>query len=260
MTYECIVFEKMEQSAVITLNRPHVKNAMNMKMIREITSALDLSEHDEEVKTIIFRGAGNKAFSAGADIDEMANDTSLVVREKTKQWIAMFAKIESISKPVIAAVHGYAPAGGTELTLACDFVITDRTAKFGLAEVNIGVIPGAGATIRLTRWLGRAKAKEILMTGKLIDAETAYQWGLSNRIVENGDVFSEALKLASELGEKSPLALAAIKRAVNVASEMDYEKGIQYVLQEFALLFSSEDQKEGMRAFIEKRKPVFNGR
>ncbi|MEH7248943.1 enoyl-CoA hydratase/isomerase family protein [Neobacillus niacini] len=260
MDYEFILYEKIEKSAVITLNRPKLNNAMNMGMIREITSALGCAERDPEVRAIIFRGAGQKAFSAGADIDEMSNDTSLLVREKTQEWISMFKKIESIEKPVIAAVHGYAPAGGTELTLACDFVITDRTAKFGLAEVNIGVIPGAGATIRLTRWLGRARAKEILMTGKLIDAEKALEWGLSNRIVENGEVFTEALAFANELAEKSPLSLAAIKRSVNVASEMDFDKGIQYVLQEFALLFSSEDQKEGMRAFIEKRKPQFNGR
>jgi enoyl-CoA hydratase/carnithine racemase len=260
MGYEFIIFEKQDHVAVLTLNRPKVNNAMNMGMISEITFALERAEQDEEIRCIIFRGAGEKAFSAGADIDEMANDTPLIVREKTKKWIAMFNKVESIPKPVIAAVHGYAPAGGTELTLACDFVITDRTAKFGLAEVNIGVIPGAGATIRLTRWLGRARAKEILMTGKLIDADTAYKWGLSNRIVENGEEFKEALAFAHELSQKSPLSLAAVKRSVNVASEMDFDKGIQYVLQEFALLFSSEDQKEGMRAFIEKRKPHFIGR
>ncbi|UTE74993.1 enoyl-CoA hydratase/isomerase family protein [Rossellomorea marisflavi] len=258
--YECILYEQVEQAAVITLNRPHVNNAMNMQMIREITSALERAERDSEVKSLIFIGAGDKAFSAGADIEEMANDSSIVVREKTQEWVKMFQKIESIPKPVIAAVSGYAPAGGTELTLACDFVITDRTAKFGLAEVNIGVIPGAGATVRLTRWIGRARAKEVLMTGKLIDAELAYEWGLSNKIVEDGEVLSEAITFARELSKKSPLSLAAVKRAVNIAGEMDMEKGIQYVLQEFALLFSSEDQKEGMKAFIEKRKPEFQGK
>ena len=258
--YKYILYEKQDQIAVITLNRPEVNNAMNIGMIREITKALQTADSDETLRCLIIRGAGEKAFSAGADIGEMAHDTPLIVRNKTQEWIAMFQLIESIGKPVIAAVHGYAPAGGTELILACDHVITDYSAKFGLAEVNIGVIPGAGAIIRLTRWLGRTRAKEILMTGKMIDAQKALEWGLSNQIVENGTVFDAALAFANELAEKSPLSLAAVKRSVNMASEMDFEKGIQYVAQEFALLFSSEDQKEGMQAFLEKRKPQFYGK
>jgi len=161
---------------------------------------------------------------------------------------------------VIAQVHGYAIAGGTETTLCCDLVIASDDAKLGLAEIKVGVIPGAGACVRLTRWVGRAQAKEILMTGDMIPAEEAKRLGLVNRVVPRETLEEETMTLARQIASRSPLAIAAAKRAVNVGSELDLEKGIEYVLREFALLFATEDKVEGMTAFLEKREANFKGR
>lgn len=257
--YETIIVEKFDHYKIIYLNRPNVFNAMNMKMIEELIAEFEISKLDEICYPIIITGVGDKAFSAGADIDEMRFDIPQDVLEKTKRWVYLFKLIETISQPVIAAVNGYAPAGGTELSLACDYVITNKKSRFGLAEINIGVMPGAGAIVRITRWLGRARAKEILMTGKMISAEQAFEWGLSNELLEGGNdnVLERAKEVAREFSGKSLRALGAIKNSINVAEEIPYNTAIDLIMRDFSLLFDTPDQREGMSAFVEKRKPVF---
>jgi enoyl-CoA hydratase/carnithine racemase len=257
--YETILFEAREGICRITLNRPEKRNAMNALMLRELTAALERAEADGSVRVCVLRGAGEKAFSSGADLSELAASGPLEVRESNRVWISLFKTIEAMGKPVIASVYGHAIAGGTELTLCCDLVVTSEDAFFGLTEMRIGVIPGAGACVRLPRWVGRAKAKEILMTGEPIPAAEAHRIGLVNRVVPRAELERATDELAAKLASRSPAALEAAKRAVNIGSEMDLDRGIEYVLQEFALLFAGPDQKEGMSAFLEKREPRFTG-
>lgn len=260
MGYETIIYEEKDRIATIIFNRPKVLNAMNIKMIREMTDAIERVKKNGDIRVLIFRGAGDKAFSAGADISELQDKGPLALKEMVKVWVNFFHQIEVLPKPVIAAVQGYAPGGGTELSLCCDMVLAADDAKFGLAEIKIGVIPGSGATIRLPRWVGKAKAMEILMTGDLINAEEAVRIGLANKVVPKEKLLETTMELANKLAQRGPLALAAAKACVNVGAEMDRDRGIEYALHEFLLLFDSEDQKEGMKAFLEKRTPEFKGR
>jgi enoyl-CoA hydratase/carnithine racemase len=257
--YETILVETRDSVCRITLNRPEKRNAMNERMLRELAGALGRCEEDERVRVCVLRGAGEKAFSAGADLSEIASSGPLEIRESNRLWIDVFKTIEAMGKPVIASVHGHALAGGTELTLCCDLVVASDDALFGLTEMRVGVIPGAGACVRLPRWVGRAKAKEILMTGDPIPADEAYRIGLVNRVVPRAGLERATDELAAKLAARSPTALKAAKRAVNIGGEMDLDRGIEYVLQEFALLFAGSDQKEGMSAFLEKREPKFTG-
>jgi enoyl-CoA hydratase/carnithine racemase len=189
----------------------------------------------------------------------MGND-SVSAERVTRRWIRMFELVESIPQPVVASVHGHAIAGGTELTLACDFVVAGESARFGLTESRVGVVPGAGACVRLTRWVGRAAAKEILMLGDPLSAAEAHRVGLVTRLVPDEQLLAETASLAGTLAARSPLALAAAKRAVNFASELELRAGIEQVLADFTALFDADDQKEGMAAFLEKRPPRFTGR
>jgi enoyl-CoA hydratase len=260
MEFTTLHFEVDENIAWITFNRPKVLNAFNTEMLRDCIRALEYCRESPEVRVVVFRGAGEKAFSAGADISEIQGNDPFRQRDYNDLWIEFFRLIENIRKPMIASVHGYAPGGGTELTLCCDIVIAGDDAKFGLAEIKIGVIPGAGATIRLPRWVGKAKAMEILMTGDFVDAAEAHRIGLINQVVPREELAQATLAMARKIAQRSPLALAAAKAAVNIGAEMDRDRGIDYALCEFLLLFASEDQKEGMKAFIEKRNPIFTGR
>jgi enoyl-CoA hydratase/carnithine racemase len=259
MTYNNLIFEVQDRIAFITFNRPQVLNAFNTEMLREGIDALERCRDDHDIRVVVFRAAGDRAFSAGADIAEIQGNNPFQQLAYNKLWIEFFHHIENIRKPMIASVHGYAPGGGTELSLCCDMVIASRDAKFALAEIKIGVIPGAGATIRLPRWVGKAKAMEMLMTGDFVDAEEAHRIGLINRVVAKEELADETLKLAQKLAARSPLAIAAAKAAVNIGAEMDRDRGIEYALREFLLLFASRDQKEGMQAFVEKREPRFTG-
>jgi enoyl-CoA hydratase len=260
MDYKNIIYEKTDQVGVVTFNRPKVHNAFNTHVIRELIHCFEDIEADDDVRVIVLRGAGGKAFSAGADLDEIKDNGPMEQRPYQYLWMKWFRHIETIRKPVIASVEGYAPGGGTEITVCCDLVIAADDAKFGLAETKVGVMPGAGATVRLTRWVGKAKAMEILMLGNFFSAEEAMELGLANKVVPKAQLWDETMKIAKELCERPPLALAAVKMAVNVGGEMDLYKGIDFALEEFLLLFASEDQKEGMKAFLEKRKPVWKGR
>ncbi|MGB9498391.1 MAG: enoyl-CoA hydratase/isomerase family protein [Dissulfuribacterales bacterium] len=259
MAYETILFEVKDHIAFITFNRPKVLNAFNVKMLHECIEVLEQCQKDKNIRCVIFRGAGEKAFSAGADILEIKDNDPFMQLAYNRLWIKMFYLIENIRKPMIASIHGYAPGGGTELSVCCDMVLASDDAKFALAEIKIGVMPGAGATVRLPRWVGKAKAMEILMLGEFMDAKEAHRIGLVNHVVPKEELASFTLEFAKKLVKRSPLALAAVKAAINVGAEMDRDRGIEYALNEFLLLFASKDQKEGMKAFVEKREPVFTG-
>ncbi len=260
MTYETILYQKQDRIATIVMNRPEKMNAMNTKMLLELGEALRAAEGDSEVVAVVLRGAGSKAFSAGADISEMREGSPWTMRGYNMTWIELFRQIEMLRKPVIAVVRGYALAGGFEISLACDMVMATEDAKFGMAEINIGILPGAGGPQRLTRVMSRNKAKEILMTGDMISAAEAHSLGLVNHVFPVESLEEELQKFLDKIRSKGPLALAAVKAAVNLGAELDMDKGILYTLNEYLMLFGTEDQREGMKAFFEKRKPEFKGR
>jgi enoyl-CoA hydratase/carnithine racemase len=244
----------------ITFDRPEKRNAFDEPMLAEIHDALVEAGRSPELRVVILTG-DERAFSTGADLRDYATFDALGARESNlRSWMRTLGAIEALDKPVIAAVRGAAVAGGTETILACDLVVAAEDAMLGLAEMRVGVMPGAGAVTRLTRWVGRAIAKEILMTGDPITGIEAHRIGLVNRVVPAERVLGEARSLAEVLASRSPLALGAVKRAVNLGGEMTLEQGMAYTLQEFALLFDSHDQEEGMTAFLEKRPPRFLGR
>lgn len=260
MTQETIRYDVKDRVATITLSRPAVLNAMNGACLIECMAALAQATDDDAVRVVVVRGDGDRAFTAGADIREIAGYGPQQMARYNRQWLNWFATIEACPKPVVASVHGWATGGGTEMTLACDFVICAQSARFGLAEIDIGVIPGAGAAVRLTRWLGRLRAKEILMLGARIPGEQAVAWHLANSCVPDDDLATATAELAATLAAKPPLALAAAKRSVNVGSEAAMPIALEYELREFLLLFATDDQKEGMAAFLDKRTPNFQGR
>ena len=204
MAYETILYEVSGAIATLTLNRPKKLNAMNALCIREMRAALAALRGDEAVRVVVLKGAGERAFTAGADISELADKTPDQMRAYNRQWLGLFDDIESLPKPVIASVHGYATGGGTEMSLTCDFVLCAEDSRFGLAEINIGVIPGAGAAVRLTRWMGRLKAKEILMMGEFLSGAEAVACGLANRSVPNQDLAEVTAEWAGKLAKKAP--------------------------------------------------------
>jgi len=243
--------------AVIELNRPQVLNALNRKMVAEIVAALEGYDRNDDVRVIVLMGRG-RAFAAGADIDEMAEDDTISM-ELLNQF-ADWDRIALIKKPIIGAVQGFALGGGFELALCCDMLFASETAEFGFPEVNIGVMPGAGGTQRLTKLMGKTKALEFLWTGERMSAKTAYDFGVVNRLIAPELLVEETIKFAKKLAKQPPLSLRLIKEAVNKAVDYPLYEGMQFERKNFYLLFSSEDQKEGMRAFIEKRKPNFRGK
>lgn len=240
----------------IRLNRPKQLNALNRKMVREIVTALEMLDQNDEVVAILLSGNG-RAFSAGADIDEMANNGSIQL-ELINQF-ADWDRIALIKKPIIGAVQGFVFGGGFELALCCDILIAANGTQFSFPEVHLGVMPGAGGTQRLTKLIGRAKALEWLWTGDRFSVEQAYDSGIVNRIVAEELLMEEALKFVKKISKQPPLSLRLIKDSVNKAVDYSLYEGMQYERKNFYLLFGSQDQKEGMQAFIEKRKPNFKG-
>lgn len=243
--------------ALLRLNRPEAMNALNTPLMLELMDALETLDADETIGAFVITGDA-RAFAAGADIKEMAEASSIELL--LKGHISPFDRIRKISKPVIAAVSGWCLGGGNELALSCDLIVASETARFGQPEINLGVIPGAGGTQRLTRSLGKALAMEMVLNNRNLTAEEALRYGLVNRVVPVERYLDAALELAAEIAARAPLAVRLGKEAVNRAQETHLADGIAEERQAFYFLFSSEDQKEGMRAFGEKRKPKWTGR
>lgn len=242
---------------VLTLNRPDVLNALNRELMQELVVELERMDRDDAVKVLVITG-NDKAFAAGADIREMADESavSLLLKRQFDVW----DRIGGITKPIIAAVSGYVLGGGCELMMNCDLVVASDTARFGQPEICIGVMPGAGGTQRLTRAVGHRKAMELLLTGDTMLAEEALRCGLINKVAPVELYLEEALKLAWRIANQPPLAVSLIKQAVRKAQDLSLAEGLDFERQCFHLLFASEDQKEGMLAFQEKRSPQFKGR
>ncbi|MFD1019203.1 enoyl-CoA hydratase/isomerase family protein [Thalassobacillus hwangdonensis] len=255
--FEFISTSVNDQVGSIILNRPKVLNALNRKMVSEIVVAMETFDQNEDVRVILVTGEG-RAFAAGADIDEMAEDGSIDF-ELLNQF-AEWDRIALVKKPIICAVQGFALGGGFELVLACDMVLAAEDAEFGFPEVNIGVMPGAGGTQRLTKLLGRTQALQYLWTGDRITAKEAEAKGIINKLISPELLKDEAEKFAKRLSKQAPLSLRMIKESVNKAVDYSLYEGMQFERKNFYLLFSSEDQKEGMNAFIEKRRPKFKGK
>jgi len=257
-SYETLIVETHETTRLIRLNRPQALNALNAKLTGELSAALDAAEDDPAIHCIVITGS-ERAFAAGADIKEMATKSYADVYGEdfiTKNW----ERASQIRKPVIAAVSGYALGGGCELAMMCDFIIAAENAKFGQPEITLGVSPGAGGTQRLTRFIGKAKAMDMVLTGRMMDAAEAERCGLVSRVVAADKLIDEALAAAKTIGAMSLNAVMLTKEMVNAAYETPLAQGVKLERRLFHSLFAFEDQKEGMAAFIEKRKPAFKGR
>jgi len=258
-SYENILVERRERVAIITINRPEKRNALNIQTRAEGAAALDELAADDSVRVVIFTGAGDKAFIAGADIAEFAERTALSQREVMLQR-GLFNAVDSFPKPIIAMVNGYCLGGGCEVALACDLRIAGESASFGQPEINLGIIPGGGGTQRLTRLVGEGKAMEMILSGEIINAQEAYRLGLVNQVVPADQLLTKTMEIANRIAEKSPIAVRLAKEAVKLASRSNLDEGLRREVDLFALCFSSEDKDEGVKAFLEKRKPEFKGR
>ncbi|MEM7775707.1 MAG: enoyl-CoA hydratase [Pseudomonadota bacterium] len=253
-SYENILVETRGAVGLITLNRPQALNALNSKLIEELGDALDQFERAETVRCIVITGS-EKAFAAGADIKEMQSKTFMDVYKG--DFIATWERVATVRKPVIAAVSGFALGGGCELAMMCDFIIASDTAKFGQPEINLGVSPGAGGTQRLTRFVGKSKAMDMCLTGRMMDADEAERCGLVSRIVPADQLLDEAIKTAETIAAKSVPIVMMTKESVNRAYETTLAEGVRFERRLFHAMFATDDQKEGMAAFAEKRKPNF---
>jgi enoyl-CoA hydratase len=259
MSFENIVFQVDQGIATITFNRPKALNALNQALLAELSQALDAIAADESVRVLILTGAGEKAFVAGADIGELATFSALQAKNFSKAGHAIIAKLQELPIAVIAAVNGFALGGGSEIALACDFIYAADTAKFGLPEITLGLIPGFGGTQRLPRLIGANRAKELIFTGKMISAAEAAQIGLANKVVPAAALMEEALKTARDIAAKGRVSLRAVKQAINQGLNVDLVSGCNIEVDAFALALASPDAKEGTAAFLEKRKAVFKG-
>jgi enoyl-CoA hydratase len=258
MPYSNILVETRGQVGLITLNRPQALNALCDALIRELGRALDAFEADDAIGAVVITGSA-KAFAAGADIKEMASRDYMDVYLRdfiTDGW----ERITTCRKPIVAAVAGFALGGGCEIAMMCDTIIAAETAKFGQPEINLGVIPGSGGTQRLTRFVGKAKAMDMVLTGRMMDAAEAERSGLVSRVVPAERLLEEALAVAAKIAEMSRPAVLMAKEAVNRAYETTLAEGVRFERRVFHSLFATEDQKEGMAAFVEKRKPRFKNR
>jgi enoyl-CoA hydratase len=257
MTYENLLVETRGPVGIVTLNRPKALNALNTALIDELNQAIAGFEADDAVGAIVLTGS-EKAFAAGADIKEMQSRS--YVDAYLGDFLTSWDRLAACRKPVIAAVSGYALGGGCELAMMCDFIIAADTAKFGQPEIQLGVMPGAGGTQRLTRAVGKSKAMDMILTGRMMDAEEAERAGLVSRIVPAADLLAEAVKVAGKIaGMSRPSALMA-KESVNRAYETTLAEGVRFERRLFQSMFATEDQKEGMTAFVEKRQPAFRNR
>lgn len=259
MDFNNILIEKKEGIAKITINRPNVLNALNVETINEITTCIKELEKDKRIKVVILTGKG-KAFIAGADISQMKNMTPVESKKFAEIGHNMLFTIENSPLPFIAAVNGYALGGGCETVMACDICIASKNALFGQPEINLGIHPGFGGTQRLPRLVGKIVAKELLLTGKNINAEEAMRIGLINDVVEDDKLMIKVYKIAEVISNKSPIQTEFIKSLVNKGSETDLITACSLEISHFATSFSTDDQSEGMNAFLNKKKPVFKGK
>jgi enoyl-CoA hydratase/carnithine racemase len=259
-TFGNILYETKGAIAYITLNRPKVLNALNKCVIMELKVAFEAAREDSTVRGVIFTGAGDKAFAAGADISEMLHDTPIEAEEKTRLGQALTTLIENLGKPVIAAVNGYALGGGCELAMACTIRLASETAKFGQPEVKIGIMPGYGGTQRLPRLVGKGRALQLILTGDVIGAEEAYRIGLVNEIVPSGSLIARAEAILKQISANAPQGVKFSIEAVNKGLDTSVDEGLLIEASLFALCAATEDKKEGTTAFLGKRAPQFQGR
>jgi enoyl-CoA hydratase len=254
-----LIVERGDGIAVVTINRPKVLNALNGQTLDELRRVVLALRRAEDVRCVIITGAGEKSFIAGADINELSVQSPVSGRDHAMRGQHILDLIENMGKPVIAAINGFALGGGCELAMACTLRIAADTARLGQPEINLGIIPGGGGTQRLTRLVGEGKAMELILTGDMIDAQHAYNLGLVNLVVPAADLEAKTLEMANRIAEKSPVALRMAKEAVKTAARANLDEGLRREIDLFALTFSSQDKDEGVRAFLEKRKPDFKG-
>lgn len=258
MAYETLIIEQTGQVALVRLNRPSALNALNSQLLGELAKALDALDRDDAVRCVVLTGS-DRAFAAGADIKEMS-DKSYADMFSQNFFVPIAKAIEAFRKPIIAAVSGYALGGGCELAMLCDFIIASETAKFGQPEITLGVSPGIGGSQRLTRFVGKSKSMDMILTGRQMDAAEAERAGLVSRVVSIDKLIDEAMAAATKIAALSPLAVMINKDLVNQAYETTLSAGLAYERRLFHSLFAFEDQKEGMAAFIDKRPASFKGR
>lgn len=259
MSYQTIIFEKHGSVGVIKFNRPKALNAINPDLLNETQQALDEIEKDASIRVLILTGEGEKAFVAGADIAHMVNLSPLEARRFSLKGHDLGVRLERLPIPVIACVNGFALGGGTEMALACDFIYASENAKFGQPEINLGIIPGFGGTQRLPRLVGKAIAKELCMTGGMISAQEAKDIGLVNKVFSPDKLWEETLKTAQLIASKGRVSLRAVKQCIDRGFDTDLRSGCQIEADAFGLVMASPDGKEGMSAFLEKRKPDLKG-
>ena len=257
MTYKTVLTEVRGKVGIVKLNRPEARNAFNQLLLREMFEALEAFDRDDEIHALVLTG-DDKAFAAGADIKEMAEASPFEMIQSRR--VEVFDRMRLIRKPVIAAVSGWALGGGCEVALSCDLIVASETAKFGQPEITIGVIPGAGGTQRLARLLGKHLAMEMVLNNRTLTSTEAQQFGMVNRVVPVEKCLDEAVTLAGEIAERAPLAVSMGKDAVNAAFETSLTEGLAAERRNFHVLFATQDQKEGMQAFAEKRKPAWKGK
>jgi len=260
MGFKNLKLDRDNKILIITINRPQVLNALNTETLKELREALEYACQNSTIRVIIITGSGEKSFSAGADINELKNLTPLEAWNFMILGQEVFNKIENLEKPVIAAVNGYALGGGLELALSCDIIIACKKAKFGHPEINLGNIPGWGGTQRLPRLIGCKLAKQMILTGDIIDADTASKIGLVNEVVDKEELMEAAKKLAHKLSLKAPIAVKLAKWAINRSLDTNLTTGLAFERVSVAFCFTTKDQREALNAFFEKRRPIFKGK
>jgi len=259
MQYNNIIFTAENKIATITFNRPKALNALNRELIKEFSDAVHRTCENEEIRVLILTGSGEKSFVAGADITELSTMNALQAKQLSETGHNVLNRLQELPIPVIAAVNGFALGGGCEIALACDFIYASDKAKFGLPEITLGLIPGYGGTQRLSRLIGKNKAKELIFTGKMISAPEAFELGIVNKVVPSDSLMEEVLKTAGMIATKGKVSIRAAKQAVNHGTNSDLATGCKIEMDAFSLCFAAEDAKEGTTAFLEKRKPEFRG-
>ena len=258
-SYETITVEWRGRVAILTINRPDKLNALSSTVHSEGVAALDELKRDDEVRVVVITGAGEKSFIAGADISEFQDKTP-VTQRNTFTERSLFNSLDTFPKPVIAMINGFCLGGGNELAMACDIRIASENARFSQPEINLGIMCGGGGTQRLPKLVGEGRAMQMVLTGDMIDAPTAERFGLVNHVYPLADLEAETMSLAEKIAEKAPIALQLSKEAVKFASRSNLDEGLRREVDLFAICFSTEDKKEGVAAFLEKRKPEFKGR